>query len=42
MEAPGALQALPPQTNLAYDTTTYSTTQAAMSGSAEFANVDDM
>ncbi|KAF5359146.1 hypothetical protein D9756_002986 [Leucocoprinus leucothites] len=37
MEAPAALQA-----NLSYDTTAYAPSSTAMSGSTDFANVDDM
>jgi len=42
MDTPAALQALPPQTNISYDTASYTTNPTNMTGSAEFANVDEM
>lgn len=42
MDTPAALQALPPQANISYDTTSYTTNPTNMTGSAEFANVDEM
>lgn len=42
MEAPAALQVLSPQSNLAYNTTSYASNSASMTGSGEFAPGDDM
>ena len=42
MDTPAALQALPPQTTISYDTTPYATNSTNMPGSAEFTNVDEM
>lgn len=42
IEAPAALQALSPQSNLTYGTTPYAASSTTMSGSGEFANVEDM
>jgi hypothetical protein len=42
MEAPAALQSLSPQTNISYDTASYGTSSTTMSGSTEYASVDEI